>query len=512
VRATGPVGASARASSSSRAAQQASGIGASITANVHPEGEREFRFEVQIHGGRIVVSTGNADSFISGVLPQKGLEGQFDLTVGWSNLKGIYFGGSADLVVTIPLNASLGPVGLSAFHVNASVNPNPVALHAAFALDAFAPGAAAELFDRAEEAAHRLGLEVPMDVLRGRGRALELLGDFGRSRTDLEKAATLATATGDQSLISATQLDLGWLWSSRDYEPAGAYFHAALDAARAGTDRGLVARTLNRVGNWHLTAEHPEEAIRLHLQALELFRESDDAHGVAQSQDLLGTVELTLGDMGQATRWYLAAVEGFGGLGDREGMASALSMLSFCGLQYLNAPFGAAGLDFADRVARARQALEITQAISWRSGQTLSTIALANLLGYHGSYREATAYVNRCLALAEELHHHYWRTLANLVRGAIRLDLLETEAAVSSLETAFQLAREANSDYWARITSGYLVPALLELGRVDRAREIVDTHLDPDAIDEFVATSVFQFLDALLRQEIRDRVVGFDSP
>ena len=211
------------------------------------------------------------------------------------------------------------------------------------------------------------------------------------------------------------------------------------------------------------------------MQALELFRELGDAHGVAQSQDLLGTVEVTLGDMGQATRWYLAAVEGFGGLGDREGMASALSMLSFCGLQYLNAPFGAAGLDLADRVARARQALEITQAISWRSGQALSTIALANLLGYHGSYREATAYVNRGLALAEELHHHYWRTLANLVRGAIRLDLLETEAAVSSLETAFQLAREANSDYWARITSGYLVPALLELGRADRAREIVDT-------------------------------------
>ena len=70
-----------------------------------------------------------------------------------------------------------------------------------------------------------------MDLLRGRGRALELLGDFARSRTDLEAAATLATAIGDQSLISATQLDLGWLWSSRDYE-RGAYFHAALDAAR----------------------------------------------------------------------------------------------------------------------------------------------------------------------------------------------------------------------------------------------------------------------------------------
>ncbi len=206
---------------------------------------------------------------------------------------------------------------------------------AAYALDAFAPGAAAELFDRAEEAAHRLGLEVPMDLLRGRGRALERLGDFVRSRPDLEAAAALATAIGDPSLISATELDLGWLWGSRDYERAGAYFHAALDAARAATDRGLVARTLNRVGNWHLTAEHPKEATRLHMHALELFRELGDAHGVAQSLDLLGTVEMTLGDMDQATRWYLAAVEGFGGLGDREGMASALSMLSFCGLQYL---------------------------------------------------------------------------------------------------------------------------------------------------------------------------------
>jgi len=62
-----------------------------------------------------------------------------------------------------------------------------------------------------------------------------------------------------------------------------------------------------------------------------------------------------------------------------------------------NAPFGAAGLDLADRVARAHQALEITQAISWRSGQALSTIALAKLLGHHGNYREATAYVKRGL-------------------------------------------------------------------------------------------------------------------
>ena len=56
-------------------------------------------------------------------------------------------------------------------------------------------------------------------------------------------------------------------------------------------------------------------------------------------------VRLKLGDMAQATRWYLAAADRFRDLGDREGMASARAMLSFCGLQYLNAPFGAAGLD-----------------------------------------------------------------------------------------------------------------------------------------------------------------------
>ena len=109
---------------------------------------------------------------------------------------------------------------------------------AASALEQAVPAAAAELFDRAELAAMHLDGEIPLRLLVGRGRALELLGEFDRSHADLERAADLAARTGDAALVSSTQFDLGWLWSARDYGRARLYFDAALSAARTAGEPG----------------------------------------------------------------------------------------------------------------------------------------------------------------------------------------------------------------------------------------------------------------------------------
>jgi DNA-binding CsgD family transcriptional regulator len=344
---------------------------------------------------------------------------------------------------------------------------------AASALERSAPGAAAELFDRAEEAARRFDVEVPLPLLRGRGRALEMLGAFERSRADLEAAARRAAAAGDAVLTSETQLDLGWLWSSRDYGRAGDHFRSALAVARDSGDDVTLARTLNRVGNWHLVSEQPLDALSRHDEALGLFRRARDERGIAQSLDLMATVELTLGDAGGASRSYLAALDRFRALDDKQGMASSLVMLTFCGPQYLNGPNGAPGPGVAERLAWGDEGLRLTQSIAWRSGQVVAMLGLASVLGYHGKLSDALAHAERATSQAEEIDHQYWRTLGHLIVGAVHLDTLAVERALPSLETAFRLAQQAGSLYWSRITAGFLVPTLLGSGQSERAREIV---------------------------------------
>ena len=88
------------------------------------------------------------------------------------------------------------------------------------ALELYAPQAAIEQLTRAIEAAGRLGVQVPWQVYRGRGHAFEVRGAFDEARTDLEAALDAARASHDRQAVWQTLLDLGQLWSARDYAQA----------------------------------------------------------------------------------------------------------------------------------------------------------------------------------------------------------------------------------------------------------------------------------------------------
>src|SRR5690606_12053020 len=95
-------------------------------------------------------------------------------------------------------------------------------------------------------------------------------------------------ATGDQRSEWQALLDVGLLWSERDYERTGAYYRAALDLARAVGDKPMVAYSLNRVANWHVNLDEADMALPLHREALAIFEECGDRRGIADTLDLLG--------------------------------------------------------------------------------------------------------------------------------------------------------------------------------------------------------------------------------
>jgi hypothetical protein len=73
--------------------------------------------ELNVVGGRLVVSAGSADSFLQKVLPPEGISLDFEIRLGWSAKRGLYFQGSAGIETTLPINLNLGPLRIESLYL-----------------------------------------------------------------------------------------------------------------------------------------------------------------------------------------------------------------------------------------------------------------------------------------------------------------------------------------------------------------------------------------------------------
>jgi tetratricopeptide (TPR) repeat protein len=192
----------------------------------------------------------------------------------------------------------------------------------------YAPREALDHFTRALDAAQRLSLAPPFELLHARGKTYEILGAFEQARVDLQAAIAMAQASGDGRAEWQATLDLGFLWAARDYARSGEYLLRALDRARHLGDAAIVAHTLNRVGNWHMNRDEPSEAQRYHEEALQIFQKLDDLHGVAETLQLLGVTSYVGGNILQGVAHCEQAVALFRQTGDRQGLIYSLIHLT----------------------------------------------------------------------------------------------------------------------------------------------------------------------------------------
>ncbi|HEU5060200.1 MAG TPA: DUF6603 domain-containing protein [Kofleriaceae bacterium] len=96
-------------------------VSASMTAGlrVSAGGSPDLYAEFALAGGKLAIAAGEGDSFLQAILPEGGIAAAFDLTVGLSTERGFYFGGAAGLSVTRAVSVDLGPVQVTAVHVEA---------------------------------------------------------------------------------------------------------------------------------------------------------------------------------------------------------------------------------------------------------------------------------------------------------------------------------------------------------------------------------------------------------
>ena len=84
----------------------------SITLGVEKTDAVNLFVEAELKDGLLELKAGEADGFISSILPAEGITGAFSLGVGVSNRAGLYFKGASGLYIRLPLHLALGPVNI----------------------------------------------------------------------------------------------------------------------------------------------------------------------------------------------------------------------------------------------------------------------------------------------------------------------------------------------------------------------------------------------------------------
>lgn len=319
----------------------------------------------------------------------------------------------------------------------------------------------------------------------GRGMAFGTRGQFDLARADFERALELSQAAGAPAAMTwRALLELGKLWTSRDYLKAYDYLQRALDLAHALDDPTSMGISLNHMGNWFANDENPAEALQCHREALHIFEALDDRPNLANTLDFLAIAHLLTGDTSATvTGYYNRAVELFRELGNYPRLVSSLipralisagpNMLAAAPTELLREP--SADLD---------EALAIARRIGSAPDEAWCAWAKSMLYIVSGDYGRALAAARHGLDLADALNHREWQVGNRYAMGLVYFGLLQPEMALPELEAALAQAGELRSRYWINHASAALAQALLLLGDFAGAQSCLEAVLTPGTAED----------------------------
>ena len=337
-----------------------------------------------------------------------------------------------------------------------------------------APREAVAHLDRAFAALERSGVPPAIDLYLARGRANETLGEFTRANDDFNVALSRARHAGDGRREWEALYALGMLWAARDYSRAGEYRHEALQLARTLGDESLVARSLNRVGNWHVNLEKPQAGLPYHEEALAIVERLADSRGIVETVDLIAMSHHCAGAQSEAGKYYTRSLELFTEREDRRGLANALGLIALSGPSYQSSSTTPYASPVVEQELRELRSVRVARDIGWRAGEAFVRFITADCLMWRGEYDRAIPLAREALALAREINHLEWSAGALRILGGISLDLLAPNAAREQLQAAHDIARRLGSRVWFRWTAAPLAIALGHAGDLAAAYTVLD--------------------------------------
>ncbi len=342
------------------------------------------------------------------------------------------------------------------------------------AMALYAPAEALVHLTRAIDCATRLAGVDCSGVYRLRGAACEAAGELEAARLDYEEAAARAEAVGNSHERWRALLDLGLLWASRDYARSEPYYREALELARALGEPAAIARSLNRLGNWHSNVGDVGRALELSEEALEIFRANGDSRGVAETLDLLGMTSTHAMRFQRAASYYGEAIALLERLNDKATLTSALASIQI-GAGTYQTDMVTPALSLPEASALGERALLVARQAGARAAECYALWQLAFSLGPQGQYARALESAEAAVRIARDAGHLQWETAAECALGAVLTDILASDQCQAHLRRAVQLAEEMASEGWITQATALLVEGLLVGGDVAAALALYDS-------------------------------------
>jgi DNA-binding CsgD family transcriptional regulator/tetratricopeptide (TPR) repeat protein len=362
-------------------------------------------------------------------------------------------------------------------------------------------------FSRALESARHLGMTPPLSLWRARGQCHQTLGNFEAARADYESILQIARESQDRENEWRSLLDLGFAWTSRDYQRAGDYFQQALDVARQLNNPALLAQTLNRIGNWRYMSGDPSEGLVLHREALEIVESLNDLRETASTLDLLGISSYGFGDLLKGGEYYERAIALYRQLGERQGLIACLCAYPISGSSYMTITGVPAPVDIEDLIRKEEEAVGIARQMGWRPNEAYALSFQVISLGPHGEFQRALQAGQQGLSIASEMEHVFFILTARFSLGALYLDLFDFAAAREHLHEAYTLSEKAGAGFVSDNIAGYLAEAHLMLNEIDRAETLLEERLS----DETLMNSEARRKLGMARAELLLKKVQFDQ-
>ncbi len=337
------------------------------------------------------------------------------------------------------------------------------------ALALYAPRAAIEQFTRALKATHSLAAAPPAPLYRLRGQAYATLGEFDQARSDYERAFQAAHDPPNGQMQWQVLMDLGFLWTGRDYERAGSFFRQAVQLAQQLDDATLHAHSLNRLGNWMVNTGRAAEGLEAHRQALDVFQRQQDRAGMAETFDLLGQALAWVGNAVEGAEQRAQAITLFRQLGDKKSLISTLTYTCMTTCPATAETESVAirepeqcERDLAEAVLLARQ-------IDWPDGEAFAELTTGAVLASIGQLGRSIAHLHQALQIAQEIGHQQWTVGAFCQLGQTYLFMLAPALARRHLETGWPLAEKLGSAYFLDALRAYQALAYLQSGQRKQA-------------------------------------------
>jgi predicted ATPase/DNA-binding CsgD family transcriptional regulator len=368
------------------------------------------------------------------------------------------------------------------------------------ALALHSPREAVEQFNQAILASNHLLLPPDIQLHRARGLANQLLGNYEQAHHDFETCLEIARSSLNKGAEWQALLDLAFLMEGRDYPRAGEYNQEALAVARQLGDPVSIGRCLIRLTIWYTNMNQAQEGSACVREALQLFESIPDDHGLALALSAQGNIHISSGYFRQGSECYIRAIPLFKKAGDLQGQFDCLINLSLVGgmdLYYTEPPM--ISISRSRRYAEA--ALEIARQMNSQSDEAIATIRLAMILRTQGRYAQAIDLSQSATELAEGLDHAEWISFGLAAQAEIQRDLLEIENARKFYERSLeQVERSGNLEIMQSVVAN-LARACLDLGQIDRAKELLDQARKKEGSTNTMSDSLIQYGYARLEME-----------